>query len=111
VIPSIITDMNKIILITIALWVLLLGPGLCIAGVIDHICNDCVEETTCGHEDNCDSDPCVDDLQITDSVSVDIYTSVVTLETDLLNCKQTLYSSLPNRENLPRPESGLPLLN
>lgn len=112
-IRGIIVAMNKILLITVAFWVLLFGPGLCIAGVIDHICDDCVEETACGHEDDCDSDPCIEILQITNTTtSVDVPVTVCTLATDNSNNQYTsLTAILPTRENLPQPESDIPLLN
>jgi hypothetical protein len=43
--------------IAAVLWAILLGPAACLGGVLDHACPSC-PETSCGHEDECVSDPC-----------------------------------------------------
>jgi hypothetical protein len=38
-------------------WSLLLGPALCMGGMLDHDC-PCDVEAQCEHEDTCADDPC-----------------------------------------------------
>ncbi|MGH2571762.1 MAG: hypothetical protein ACRDGR_11075, partial [bacterium] len=37
---------------------LLAAPVLCLAGVLEHLCSDCAQTFSCGHEDDCEQDPC-----------------------------------------------------
>ncbi len=46
--------------ILLTLWVLLLSPGLCLAGAIEHPCPDCPQGFSCEHEESCPTDPCVE---------------------------------------------------
>jgi hypothetical protein len=39
------------------IWSILIAPGLCSAGWIEHLCAD-HEDTACGHETECFDDPC-----------------------------------------------------
>jgi hypothetical protein len=60
--------MKQLLFLAITLWVFL-TPTLCVAGVLEHLCDDCVEES-CTHEEECVEDPCPDFL-IRPSVSSD----------------------------------------
>jgi hypothetical protein len=45
----------------LTLWALLASPGLCLAGLMEHACADAPEtEASCGHEETCAEDPCLD---------------------------------------------------
>ena len=39
------------------LWTVFLVPAACLSGALDHYCLDCAD-IECGHEVECDSDPC-----------------------------------------------------
>ncbi len=39
------------------LWTVFLAPAACLSGALDHYCLDCAD-IECGHEVECDSDPC-----------------------------------------------------
>lgn len=107
-------------LIIFAFWVLLLSPGLCLAGALEHICGDCPGSITCAHEDDCANDPCDEELLRPDSPArflAKTYGSVL-VQGHLTPepCHVDTYpvrdaSLLPIRANLPRPESDLPLLS
>ncbi len=107
-------------LIIFAFWVLLLSPGLCLAGTLEHICGECPGSITCEHEDDCVNDPYGEELLRPDSPtrffakahgSVLVQDSL-TPEPPLADTHPVRDASLlPIRANLPRPESDLPLLN
>jgi len=112
--------MNRILLTTLAFWVLLLSPGLCLAGALEHICGDCSESSACEHEDDCANDPCAIDLLppvsaknlskiIIVSVPVQGSFALESIHADPLHFP--IASLSPVRDNLPRPESDLPLLS
>jgi hypothetical protein len=44
-------------LIVVTIWSILVAPGLCSAGWIDHLCAD-HEDAACEHETDCMDDPC-----------------------------------------------------
>ena len=48
-------------------WTVLLGPALCVGGLMEHAC-DCegVVEVDCEHEDACATDPCAPLLRVGD---------------------------------------------
>jgi len=111
--------MKRNIFIPIAIWMLALR-SLCLAGVLEHICGDCPESITCGHEENCAADPCVETLQRPDSSSGDdgrapavLFASGFITSGSNFPAPQffTHASLLTDRANLPRPESDVPLLN
>ena len=56
--------MSHLALLTFAFWALLLGPGLCVGGVVEHLCAGCPEEeaSDCSHEEVCSEDPCSDEV-------------------------------------------------
>ena len=103
-----------------AFWVLLLSPGLCLAGTLEHICGDCPGSITCEHEDDCANDPCSEELLRPDSPkrffakthgSVLVQGSL-TPEPGLVDVHPARDASLlPIRANLPCPLSDLPLLS
>jgi hypothetical protein len=112
--------MKRILLTTLAFWVLLLSPGLCLSGALAHICGDCPESSACEHEDDCANDPCAIDLlppgtvkiiNVSVSPAVPVQGSVdhESIHADPLNFP--VASLPPLRDNLPRPESDLPLLS
>ncbi len=50
--------MPRIILFSaFTIWSVLIAPGLCSAGWIEHLCAD-HEDAACGHETECVDDPC-----------------------------------------------------
>jgi len=112
--------MKKILLTVLAFWVLLLSPGLCLAGALEHICGDCPDSSACEHEDDCSNDPCAIDLLppgsanylgkiISVAVSVQGSFAIGSIHADPLHFPIALLP--PVRDNLPRPESDLPLLS
>ena len=53
-----IRSMNaKHTLLVVLFWTLFLAPSACLSGYLDHGCFSCAE-VSCGHEDDCISDPC-----------------------------------------------------
>lgn len=112
--------MNRIFLTTLAIWVLLLSPWLCLAGALEHFCGDCPESSACEHEDDCANDPCAIDLlppgsaknlNVTISVPLPVQglLVIVPIQADPLHFP--VAALLPLRDNLPLPENGLPLLS
>lgn len=49
--------MARLFAILVCAWSLLLGPALCMGGLLEHDC-PCENEAQCEHEDNCTEDPC-----------------------------------------------------
>jgi hypothetical protein len=97
-----------------------LSPGLCLAGALEHICGDCPTSSACEHEDDCANDPCAIDLLppgsaknlgkiIIVAVPVQGTFAVESHHADSLHFP--VASLPPVRDNLPRPESDLPLLS
>jgi hypothetical protein len=41
----------------VAVWALFLAPSACALDVLAHVC-PCPEESACGHESECEADPC-----------------------------------------------------
>ncbi|GMU22525.1 MAG: hypothetical protein AMXMBFR13_26110 [Phycisphaerae bacterium] len=50
--------MAKSVILTAAIWTLLLLPALCLADVIEHPCSCTGESDSCSHEQDCSRDPC-----------------------------------------------------
>ena len=61
--------MDRIVAILLVSWALVLAPALCVAGVLEHDCDGSCPETSheathhggesaCGHEGECQGDPC-----------------------------------------------------
>ena len=112
--------LRRYLLPTLALWAIILGPVLCVAGVLEHLCADCPPAESCQHEDGCASDPCVDvaartttapDSGIPTSLSC-LVASPFFAEVEMDEVPSIPLEPFPRgRKNLPRPESDLPLLN
>ncbi len=49
--------MARITASLLLVWALLLGPALCLGGLLEHAC-DCGEDIQCQHEESCADDPC-----------------------------------------------------
>ena len=112
--------MNRILLIIIAFWVLMLSPGLCLAGALEHLCDDSPQEATCNHEDDCANDPCSGEVLRPDSATGQFVISVadapvqdrLSAQTEFIRTDSFLDALFfPDRANLPRPASDLPLLS
>ncbi len=111
--------MKRVLLTSLAIWVLLLGPGLCMSGTLEHLCIDCSEGISCEHEEDCIADPCVENMQRPDTTASSsgpatiaaVVPGCVTSDPNLPGTTLTEGASLlAYRMNLPRPESDLPLL-
>ena len=112
--------MKRTMLTIFVFWVLLLSPGLCLAGMLEHICGDCPGSITCEHEDDCVNDPCVEELLRPDSPKLFfakthgsvLVQSSLTPESGIVDARPVRNASLlPIRANLPLPVSDLPLLS
>ena len=112
--------MNRKLLLIISFWVLLLSPGLCLAGALEHLCDDSPQEATCNHEDDCASDPCSGEVLRPDSSTSQLVISVDGAPVqDRLDAQPGFLRTVPfldtlffpDRANLPRPASDLPLLS
>jgi hypothetical protein len=112
--------MKRMLLITIAIWVLLLSPGLCLAGTLEHFCADSSHNESCAHEDDCSNDPCSGEVLRPDAttnlfvIAVDaaLVSNRLDTGTDLreaFSFLDTLF--IPDRTNIPVPDSDLPLLS
>ncbi len=111
--------MNRVFFSTLALWVLLLSPVLCLAGVLEHLCVACPENTCCDHEEDCAYDPCAEVLQVPDSAqgpgnhdrTVLLIQSCIKYDPFFVELPRFPNESLNQvQKNFPRPESDLPLL-
>lgn len=110
--------MKRSLVAIVALWAILLGPGLCLAGALDHLCSDCTEQMACGHEDRCAEDPCTETLLRPDTgVNDREPTPPPAVNSGFASGPPRAFqhsrnsAELPptSRKNLPRPESDLPL--
>lgn len=98
-------------------WVLLLGPALCVSGVMLHPC-DCPAGAICAHESECSLDPC-EDAVLRDATSVrtglilapiaDLPTVSSTRPVTTVERTQK-FREIPDRIRLPYPPTDLPLL-
>lgn len=110
--------MLRVLITTMALWALSLSPGLCLAGALEHPCTSCPEEAFCAHEEACVDDPCSDVLLRPDASlgANDEPAAVAHVATPLVGSdrgeRQMSRRNAPALpvENLPRPESDLPLI-
>jgi len=112
--------MKRILIVTIAFWVLLLSPGLCLAGALEHYCGDNSREATCSHEDDCAGDPCTGEALRPDAAaglrtmpvgaapSPDGFSAGTGRPRPSLPLQARLF---PDRAPSPRPGTGLPLLS
>jgi hypothetical protein len=112
--------MNRTLLTAFAFWVLLLSPGLCLAGAIEHLCADCPEQAACSHEDDCENDPCVEVLPppamgkvlfASGDLPACLHGAMVPGPGPGTTAPVSLHLILPTRDNLPLPPSALPLLS
>lgn len=110
---------TRYLLALLAVWAIILGPGLCVGGVLEHLGLDCAPVATCDHEEDCASDPCLEPVvrPVTpvagalllpfEALLVRMYvlvTAATSISADFVD------RVLPERKNLSRPESDLPLL-
>lgn len=112
--------MKRIIMTFLALWVLLLSPGLCLSGALEHFCADSPAGSSCEHENDCANDPCGEILLVQagnhhKSIVTPMIPSIVGLLADSdLNCG-TPAQAVPDlwlqRLNIPVPLADLPLLS
>ena len=107
-------------LLVVLFWTLFLAPSACLSGYLDHGCFSCAE-VSCGHEDDCISDPCnIIMVPRTDARSIDISLLDVDISLDLPQIAVEdiafLVTSLvtpplePDVPTLPLPASALPLV-
>lgn len=111
--------MIRTFFVILTLWALLASPGLCLAGLIEHICADAPEdEVACGHEEACSEDPCLDALvrpeneRGSGNATMAAARQSTSIRIDLVSNDATLISivPLPHGRPLPLHESDLPLL-
>ncbi|MCA9726539.1 MAG: hypothetical protein R3E12_15745 [Candidatus Eisenbacteria bacterium] len=111
----------RAILPVLALWALLIGPGLCVTGALEHLCKDegQATATSCEHEEDCATDPCGDWVLRLDSdpSSLQLSPPALVVPTPVWpepfsNERALLVSEVPAIpvRSLPRPDSDLPLL-
>lgn len=112
--------MKHTLLLATALWVFLLSPGFCLAGAIEHVCADCPQGISCGHEEDCGADPCGEPvLRIDPHTDVCAPALLPALDPDSVSPGTVSAAALcfpcrppsPSSDNLPCPDSDLPLLN
>lgn len=109
--------MRRFLLPTLAFWAIILGPVLCVAGVLEHLCADCPPADSCQHEDSCASDPCVDvaaraatatDSGIPTSLSCPVACPFFA-DVEMDDVPSLPLEPFPREgKSLPRPESDLP---
>jgi hypothetical protein len=113
-------SMKQVLMAFLTLWVLLLSPGLCLSGVLEHFCADNPAGTSCEHENDCSSDPCGKVLLVhapdpsKSNAAPVIHAIVEFVESlDLISNKPPVpvYELWPHRVNLPVPPADLPLLS
>ena len=104
-------------------FALLVGPALCIGGLLEHDC-DCAQggaEMQCQHEDSCPDDPCVSltapqEREVRSLLDVECPWVPVALVSWGMELGSTWLSRSavppvpPERPNLPYPQSDRPLL-
>lgn len=101
-------------------WALLVGPALCVGGLLEHSC-ECGESVACEHEDSCPDDPCVTVVRVEDQDAQanfqfegpSVLVAVLTLDADLASVSWAWSSRPPlppDRWNLPYAQSDRPLL-
>jgi hypothetical protein len=111
--------MHRLLFAAISLWAFLVGPGLCLAGVVEHLCVDCPEKEACGHEEDCYSDPCGDFPLPPDSPNSTFAPASAASLVDRPDCpplvdpdpaRLALDGGPSLRTNLPLPKDALPLI-
>lgn len=103
-------------------WALLLGPALCVGGLIEHTCA-CENESDagCEHEESCPDDPCASVVRLEErdaQAELEVACWQTPLAPDTLGaelgiakCSWRLKPFLPpDRGNLPYPQSDRPQL-
>ncbi|NNE09475.1 MAG: hypothetical protein HKN20_13020 [Gemmatimonadetes bacterium] len=111
--------MLRTFLAILTLWALLASPGVCLAGLTEHVCTDApADEVSCGHEEACAEDPCVDSPIRADNERNKVVKALAA-PLEQSNAFEvspwesaSLDTSLPHehRRSLPVHESDLPLL-
>jgi len=99
------------------LWALLLAPGLCVGGLVEHACVDCTE-ISCSHEQDCTDDPCNEAMLRVSPFSPDdlAATMVVVAAGEALTASTSAQTQSfvldppPPVGNFPRYQSDQPLL-
>ncbi|MEZ4647182.1 MAG: hypothetical protein R3E97_00105 [Candidatus Eisenbacteria bacterium] len=112
--------MRNFLLPILAIWAIVASPGLCVAGVLEHLCAGCPETVACDHEDDCAVDPCVDSA-VRPVVGADVgvlapivalVQTYVSVEFDVVQHEARGIDPFPpERKKLSQLESDLPLLN
>jgi len=117
--------MARLVTLSFLVWALLLGPALCMAGLVEHLC-DCngSVEMQCQHDESCSDDPCASLLMIQDSgrrsaldldfdFDLPLATVTISLQDFELDAVRGPFfvrpQQPPNRLNLPYASSDLPL--
>lgn len=118
----------------LAIWAIVLGPGLCVGGALHHLCFGCESggdvggpsaqpydhgTDPCAHEENCSTDPCVEPLSRPASIATFGFLAPVVVLVACFSAPEFDVAEspfvprellLPPGKNLPVPESDLPLL-
>jgi hypothetical protein len=111
--------MNRAAIALLSFWVFLAGPGLCMTGVVQHLCADCPERETCDHEEDCYADPCGVVPLPPDSPNSSSVPVIIAFPSerpdppggnDPLPARLAGASGASIRTNLPVPKSDLPLI-
>ena len=112
--------MSRLITSLLLALTILLGPAMCIGGIIEHSC-ECVGESSmeCQHEDSCLDDPCASlvrgmnqeaqpNLELANSLAL-VVSIPLDVEPPPLKWSWSSRPPLPpNRRNLPFPQSDRP---
>ena len=109
---------GRVLAILLILWVLIISPTFCVAGVLEHACTDCSEEDACGHEEDCQDDPCLEVIARTSSSTADGLNGMnavallrVAVVLDVRQANDCWFPATRDWvRNVPVPQSDLPLL-
>lgn len=114
--------MTRLLTSLFLVWALLMGPALCIGGLLEHACG-CGDECSaeCQHEDSCPDDPCASVVRTEDQDAQADYdfegpqvlVDLPTLDAELASVRWSWSSRPPlppDRWNLPYAQSDRPQL-
>jgi hypothetical protein len=115
----ILLTMRYYVCFCITVWGFVLTPGLCQAGVLEHLCQGCAEHSSETHEDECASDPCALFLREPGTMRLDLVP--IDIPGDVLGLMAPMcFSNVPVevaglfegacRVNIPYHSSDVPLL-